>query len=81
MRTIQSCYEHEINSAPWLSGRVDIRFVIGTSGRVTRAEVTKSNLPATMGDCICTALTNVALPFGLKEPVTVSFPFTFSPGR
>ena len=76
------CYEKEINAeTPNLAGRVGTTFVIGSTGRVTKAAIESTTLKnANAERCILTVIKRIDFPIprgaGL---VQVSFPFKFKP--
>lgn len=76
------CYEREINAEnPNLAGRVSTSFVIGASGRVTRAGIVSSTLKnANTERCVLDVLKRIDFPSpkGGTE-VQVTYPFKFSP--
>lgn len=77
---IRSCYERALRNNPTLSGRIDVRFTIGGSGRAT--SVTPSGMSAApeVGTCIASAIRRIAFPVPTGGSVEFSFPFTFNPG-
>lgn len=76
------CYEREINAEnPNLAGRVSTSFVIGASGRVTRAGVVSTTLKnVNTESCVLAVLKRIEFPTpkGGTE-VQVNYPFKFSP--
>jgi hypothetical protein len=79
LRSVQACYEKELKRNPTLRGKVVVRFTIGTTGRVTAAEVEENSLSPEVADCIRTNIKFLTFPVKLEEEVSVSFPFVFSP--
>lgn len=78
---IRSCYERALRNNPTLSGRVTVRFTIGTTGRVTgspSADGLDSN--PEVGSCISGIIRRLVFPSPDGGSVTFSFPFNFSPG-
>lgn len=79
---IRQCYEHALQKAPNLAGRVSIRFVIGPTGKVVQA----SDSGSTLGDpgviaCVLAAVRRISFPSPTGGgPVVVTYPFVFSPG-
>ena len=79
---IRQCYEHALQKAPNLTGRVSIRFVIGPTGKVVQA----SDSGSTLGDpgviaCVLAAVRRISFPSPTGGgPVVVTYPFVFSPG-
>lgn len=75
------CYERELNAEyPDLSGTVRTSFVIGSSGRVSRAGVEQSTIGNPNVDrCVVTVLKRIQFPIpsGGTE-VTVRYPFRYS---
>ncbi len=79
---IRQCYEHALQKAPNLTGRVSIRFVIGPTGKVVQA----SDSGSTLGDpgviaCVLAAVRRISFPSPTGGgPVVVTYPSVFSPG-
>ncbi|MDP3278275.1 MAG: AgmX/PglI C-terminal domain-containing protein [Deltaproteobacteria bacterium] len=78
---IRSCYERALRNNPTLSGRLEIRFTIGTSGRVTGTPST-SGLSAApeVGSCIASRVRSLVFPAPNGGAVDFNFPFSFAPG-
>lgn len=78
---IQSCYEKELQRRPGLRGMVQVRFVIGETGKVASTRVVRDTLSnAPVMKCILGELANLSFP----EPqggkvVTVEYPFHLAP--
>jgi hypothetical protein len=75
------CYEEHLTPCPNLQGRVTIRFVIGRHGEVVSAADAGSDL----GDsrtvaCVVRAVKALSFPAPKSGPVTVQYPFLFTPG-
>ncbi|MBL8601105.1 MAG: AgmX/PglI C-terminal domain-containing protein [Myxococcales bacterium] len=77
---IRSCYERSLRNNPTLSGRLDVRFTIGESGRIS--SINSSGLPAApeVGTCVEGRIRNLVFPRPEGGSVEFSFPFTFTPG-
>lgn len=75
---VRRCYERALRSDPATAGRANVSFTIGTGGRVTSAEVTSSDLPASVTTCVERVVRDARfeVPDGDIE-VRVSYPFTF----
>jgi hypothetical protein len=78
---IRGCYERALRNNPTLSGRLEVRFTIGTSGRVTGSPST-SGLSAApdVGSCIASRVRSLVFPAPEGGSVDFSFPFNFAPG-
>lgn len=81
IKSVQACYEKELKRNPSLKGKLVIRFVVTTQGRVGEVSVDSN----TMGDrqvesCITQLIRRWTFPFKPDEDAPVSFPFVFSPG-
>jgi hypothetical protein len=78
---IRSCYERALRNNPTLSGRLEVRFTIGTSGRVIGTPST-SGLSAApeVGSCVAGRIRSLVFPPPTGGSVDFSFPFNFSPG-
>lgn len=77
---IRSCYERALRNNPTLSGRLEVHFTIGGSGRIT--SINSSGLPAApeVGTCVEGRIRNLVFPQPEGGSVEFSFPFTFTPG-
>lgn len=76
---VQSCYERELKRTPTLAGRLVIRFVVDTRGRVGQVGFTEDTLrnPA-VEQCISGLMRAWVLPFTPEDEVPVALPFIFS---
>lgn len=79
---IRSCYERELRNNPTLSGRLEMSFTIGASGRITSISaggpLASSSPP--VGSCVSSRLRGLVFPAPEGGSVEFSFPFTFTPG-
>ncbi len=79
---IRACYERELRNNPTLSGRLEMSFTIGTSGRITSISaggpLASSSPP--VGSCVSGRLRGLVFPTPENGSVEFSFPFTFTPG-
>lgn len=76
------CYEKEINAeTPALAGRVSTNFVIGSTGRVTKAGIESSTLKnANTESCILNVIRRIDFPIPQGAGVVqVTYPFKFNP--
>lgn len=80
MGGIRSCYERALRNNPTLSGRLDLRFTIGTSGRVTSASASGLSAAPEVGPCVVSRIRGLVFPTPEGGSVDFSFPFNFSPG-
>jgi len=81
IKSVQQCYEKELKRNPTLKGKIVVRFVITTQGRVGEVTIDQN----TMGDenvaaCIKALITRWTFPIKPEEDAPVSFPFVFQPG-
>ncbi|MBM4778944.1 MAG: AgmX/PglI C-terminal domain-containing protein [Archangiaceae bacterium] len=77
---IVSCYERELKRDHSLSGRLVLKFVVSTRGRVTDLDLTEGTMQnAAVRECITSIAKNWVLPFTPEDEVPVAFPFVFSP--
>jgi hypothetical protein len=76
------CYEQGLEKNPKLSGRVNVRFVIGRDGNVSRAEPSaESTLPdAAVRNCIAHVFQSIQFPPPEGGIVTVVYPIMLEPG-
>jgi TonB family protein len=77
---VRFCYERELARTPDLAGRVDVQFVVGPTGRVQSASVSRSTLGNDdVESCIATAVRRWTFPApeggGI---VAVTYPFVFN---
>lgn len=77
---LRPCYASDLKANPSLEGRADFVFTISPQGRVTKAELQKSNFDSRIGRCLARKMTGFQIPtppegFGIK--VTISYPFYF----
>lgn len=74
---VRHCQEQGLTENPGLSGRVTIRFVIGTDGAVAGAGIAESSVQvATVASCIASAVRRWTFPAPAGGVVTVVYPFT-----
>jgi Ca-activated chloride channel family protein len=74
------CYESGLRNNPDLTGRVSVRFVIGTDGNVLNTANGGSDLPdANVVSCVVRAFSGLAFPTPEGGVVTVTYPIQFSP--
>lgn len=81
LRSVQQCYERELKRNPGLRGKIVVRFVITTAGRVGEVSIESNS----MGDdnvaaCISMTIKRWVFPIKPEDDAAVSFPFVFSPG-
>ena len=75
------CYENGLRANPNLSGRVSVRFVIGTDGSVRGASDGGSDLPSPeVISCVARGFGNLSFPQPEGGIVTVVYPIIFTPG-
>lgn len=79
IKSIQACYEKELKRNPSLKGKIVVRFVIGTTGRVTEVDIDENSLNGEVANCIRTTVRFWTFPVKPEEEVAVSYPFVFSP--
>lgn len=77
---VKACYDAQLKGNPSLKGRLMVRFVIGTDGRVQKSEVSSSTLsaPAVEG-CVAKAVGAIVFPKPTGGSVVVNYPLVFSP--
>jgi pSer/pThr/pTyr-binding forkhead associated (FHA) protein len=77
---LKLCYEKGLMTQPTLSGRVNVRFVIGGEGRVTHVSEAGSDLPdANVVRCVTRAFYDIGFPKPEGGIVTVVYPIAFQP--
>lgn len=78
---LRRCYELGLSRDPSLSGRVVVRFVIASDGRVLGAQAAGGDLrDSAVTACVAAAIAALTFPQPEGGIVTVSYPFMFSPG-
>ncbi|RMG16509.1 MAG: hypothetical protein D6729_10790 [Deltaproteobacteria bacterium] len=80
MRSITSCYEAELKRNPSLQGKLSIRIVIGTNGRVADISIEEDTLgsPAVVR-CVRNRIRPWRFPVKPDEETAVTVPFIFAP--
>ena len=74
------CYEKGLMTNPNLTGRVGVRFVIGSDGRVTHVAEGGSDLPdPNVISCVSRAFYDIGFPKPEGGIVTVVYPIVFQP--
>ncbi len=75
------CYENGLRTNPNLSGRISVRFVIGTDGAVKATTDAGSDLPSPeVVSCVVRGFGNLSFPQPEGASVTVVYPIIFNPG-
>ncbi len=75
------CYENGLRANPNLAGRIAVRFVISSDGRVTNAANGGSDLPDSgVVSCVVRGFYSLGFPSPESGVVTVVYPIQFSPG-
>ena len=71
------CYQKELDRDNRVAGKIDLDFQIGASGRVNRAGVAQSQLPASVEGCVVKVLKRIQFPpplgggvVGIKQPMS-----------
>lgn len=79
--SFRACYEAGLRSNPNLQGRVSVRFVIASDGRVSTAANGGSDMPdASVVSCVVRAFGGLVFPQPEGGIVTVVYPMVFTPG-
>jgi hypothetical protein len=74
------CYEKGLTQNPNLTGRVAVRFLIGSDGSVANAASGGSSLPnSEVATCVVRAFYGLSFPKPDAGTVSVTYPITFSP--
>lgn len=80
IKSLQDCYERELKRDPALSGKIEIEFTIGESGRVDEARVSNNGMGSkAVGSCIVSRVRRWRFPTPDGGSVTVNYPFIFTP--
>lgn len=78
---VRYCYEKLLVSEPTAEGKVTVRFVIGTDGSVSTAEVDGNTTGSSdLGKCVVKAVTRWKFPKPTGGSVSVTYPFVLTPG-
>jgi len=77
----RACYEKELRKIPELTGRLDVRFVIGRDGAVVNAMINASSLPRSLAECVARAFYQLQFPPPRGGTVVVSYPIVFRRGE
>lgn len=78
---IRQCYTRELRRDPSLTGKLIVRFVIGTSGAVKYAALRGSTLDnSIVEDCVVDRVREATFPKPSGGTVIVSYPFNFAGG-
>ena len=78
---IRACYETNLRASPQLAGRVRVEFTIETTGIVRDVRVIENTTNApVLGHCVSGTVSGLRVnPAPAVGPVTLSYPFEFSP--
>jgi hypothetical protein len=80
MGRFRLCYENGLRAQPSLSGRVEVKFVIGRDGVVVTAADAGSDLPdSDVRACVVRAFAGLSFPEPEGGIVTVVYPLLFTP--
>jgi outer membrane biosynthesis protein TonB len=76
---VKRCYESQLEKNPNLAGKVNVRFVVGTEGKVLESDVIESTLKdAKVERCIAAAVLLWEFPKPQGGKVTVVYPFVLA---
>ncbi len=80
MGLIKACYENALKRNPNLKGKIAIRFtILETGGLADLESVTNTMGSADVSNCIMATMRSWRTQFKPSGPVTVEYPFVFSP--
>jgi len=80
MGLIKACYENALKRNPTLKGKVSIRFTILETGGLADVAAAQNNLGSPeVAACIVNTMRSWRTQFRPSGPVTVEYPFVFSP--
>ncbi len=74
------CYEEGLRKNPSLEGRVAVRFLIGSDGRVTTASPAAALPDPSVTSCVVSAFRGLSFPKPENGTVSVTYPIAFTPG-
>ncbi len=72
---VRSCYERALRSNPELRGRLEVRFTLGETGRITRITTSGVSEAPEVGTCVAQRLRGLAFPPVQGGSVDFMFPF------
>lgn len=80
IKSLQDCYERELKRDGSLSGKIEVEFTIGESGRIDEARVSNNEMGSkAVGACLVSRVRRWRFPAPDGGSVTVNFPFIFTP--
>ncbi len=79
-RQVRDCYERELKRDPGAGGKATIQFTIERCGQLSGVGVVsrRGQVDGSVA-CVVRAMRSWRTPFRPAEPVTVEYPFSFSP--
>ncbi|NJK32827.1 MAG: TonB family protein [Deltaproteobacteria bacterium] len=78
---VRACYNQLLSSDPNASGKVAVRWKIGSDGAVTEVSVTTNEVDEALGKCMVKAIKAWKFPKPAGGgTVTITYPFSFEPG-
>ena len=78
---VRHCYNQGLAKDPNLAGRVSVRFIIGSDGKVSASEVADSTIKdESVAKCVAKAVEGWKFPKSPGGNVTITYPFVFTPG-
>ncbi|MEZ4391209.1 MAG: AgmX/PglI C-terminal domain-containing protein [Polyangiales bacterium] len=72
---VRSCYERALRANPDLRGRLEVRFTLGETGRITRIQASGMSQSPEVGACVSQRLRALAFPPPRGGSVDFLFPF------
>jgi TonB family protein len=82
MGLIKACYENALKRNPSLKGKVVIRFTILETGGVADVGASQNSLGSSdVASCIMNTMRSWRTPFRPSGPVTIEYPFLFTPSN
>jgi TonB family protein len=77
---MRMCYEQGLGRNPNLEGRVEVRFLIGSDGRVGSASSGSSSMPdSAVTSCVVSVFYAISFPAPESGTVRVTYPISFTP--
>jgi hypothetical protein len=78
----RACYEDGLRTNPSLTGRVEVKFMIGRDGSVMSSQDGGSDLPdSAVVQCVVRAFGPLSFPQPQGGTVGITYPLVFSPGE
>lgn len=78
-RSFRMCYQRSLAEHPALAGRMEVRFTVGMSSRVTAATTSGLDEAPDVGRCVAQIVRSIVFPPPAGAPVDLVYPLDFAP--